>query len=216
MEALTNKMHIGASDLVLDLGCGKALSSLFVAKEFGCFVEAVDLWIDATENSERIDGAGLSDRVHAVHADARDLPFDGGLFDAIVSVDAYHYFGTSPDALPAVVRVLKQGGAIGIVVPGVAHEIASWPGHLEPWWQEGFETFHDPSWWRHLWEASDLVEVRQADQIPNGHAQWLIWARIVDDWAIAHGHDPYRQEVAMLEADDEGLLGFTRIIATKV
>lgn len=35
---------------VLDLGCGKAVSSVFLAKEFGVQVWAYDLWIKATDN----------------------------------------------------------------------------------------------------------------------------------------------------------------------
>jgi len=35
---------------VLDLGCGKALSSIFLAKEYGTQVWATDLWISATDN----------------------------------------------------------------------------------------------------------------------------------------------------------------------
>ena len=38
---------------VLDLGCGKGLTSIFIAKEFDVEVYAVDLWLSATENYER-------------------------------------------------------------------------------------------------------------------------------------------------------------------
>jgi SAM-dependent methyltransferase len=216
LEALTTQMVISASDVVLDLGCGKAVTSIFLAKEFGSSVEAVDLWIDEADNHDRICQAQVSDRVHAVHADAMALPFEDEHFDAVVSVDSYHYFGTKPETLPAVLRVLKPGGKIGIVVPGLSHEMDSWPSHLKPWWQDGFDTFHSPEWWRRLWNESDLVEVERADLIPDGHGQWLTWARVVDDWAIAHGHEPYRDEVAMLEADHGNLLGFSRLIARKV
>jgi cyclopropane fatty-acyl-phospholipid synthase-like methyltransferase len=54
-------LHEGAR--VLDLGCGKAASSIFLAKEFGVTVWAVDLWIKPTDNWERIEAADVSDRV---------------------------------------------------------------------------------------------------------------------------------------------------------
>ena len=60
---------------VLDLGCGRATSSIFFAKEFGAAVWAADLWVKPTENRQRIAQAGLSDRVFAVFAEAHDLPF---------------------------------------------------------------------------------------------------------------------------------------------
>lgn len=35
-----------------------------------------------------------ADRVIPIHADANELPYADEYFDAIVSIDAYHYFGT--------------------------------------------------------------------------------------------------------------------------
>src|SRR5213593_3835885 len=39
---------------VLDLGCGRAASSIFLQREFGVQVWATDLWCDVSENGERI------------------------------------------------------------------------------------------------------------------------------------------------------------------
>jgi cyclopropane fatty-acyl-phospholipid synthase-like methyltransferase len=79
---------------VLDLGCGKAASSIFLAREFGVTVWAADLWIKPEDNLERIEAADMAERVLPVHAEAHALPFAEGYFDVIVSFDAYHYFGT--------------------------------------------------------------------------------------------------------------------------
>ena len=81
-------------DRTLDLGCGYALTSLFVANETGAkTVYAFDLWISATENYERIRDNGLEDKIIPIHGDAMDMPFAHNYFDAVISVDAYHYFG---------------------------------------------------------------------------------------------------------------------------
>jgi len=214
-ESLLDHMALQSGDRVLDLGCGKALSSIFLARETGAQIAAVDLWIPAEENRERIAAAGLTDRIDAIHADARSLPFDDESFDALVSVDAFHYFGTEAAALAAVLRVLRHGGRMGIVVPGLTRE-APWPQHLEPWWEDGFATFHGAGWWREHLVASGLVRVDRTDMVPAGHEHWLRWASIADDWAAARGKEPYRREVAMLSADHEPLLGFVRVIARKL
>lgn len=58
-EALTGVMTLEPGMRVLDMGCGKAISSIFLAKEFGVEVWAADLCVKPTENWKRIRGAGL-------------------------------------------------------------------------------------------------------------------------------------------------------------
>ena len=93
-ESLAECMNLNPAMRVLDMGCGKGLSSIFLAKEYGLQVWATDLWIDASDNFGRIRAAEVDDRVFPIHAEAHALPFADGFFDAMVSVDAYHYFGT--------------------------------------------------------------------------------------------------------------------------
>lgn len=61
-ESLGEIMTIEPGMRVLDLGCGRAMSSIFIAREFGAQVWATDLWIPAAENQERIVEAGLTDQ----------------------------------------------------------------------------------------------------------------------------------------------------------
>lgn len=48
---------------VLDLGCGRAMTSVFLAKEYDLQVTAADLWVKSEENAVRIAEAGVADRV---------------------------------------------------------------------------------------------------------------------------------------------------------
>ena len=93
-EALSQVMDLQPGMRVLDLGCGRAISSIFLAKEWDLQVWATDLWISASDNWQRVITAGMRDLVFPIHAEAHDLPFADGFFDALVSMDAYHYFGT--------------------------------------------------------------------------------------------------------------------------
>jgi cyclopropane fatty-acyl-phospholipid synthase-like methyltransferase len=213
-EYLSEALPLKPGMRILDLGCGKALSSIFFAKEFGVHVTAADLWIKAEDNARRIAAAGLADRVVPVHAEAHALPFEAESFDAIVSLDAYHYFGTGDLYLGAMAKLLKPGGRLGIVVPGVAHEIDSPPLHLKDWWEWEFCSFHAPAWWRRHWEKTGLLAVETADWMPEGKALWTEWNRLTAPLLGERGVYASR-EADMLDADSEGLLGFVRAVARK-
>ncbi len=215
MEYLTNLLDLQSGQRVMDLGCGKALTSVFLAREFDVRVHAVDLWIPASENWTRISEASERDRVVPIHADAHRLPFADGYFDAIVSVDAYHYFGTKPGYLPEIARFLPSGGRLGVVSPGLRYEIDEVPESLAPYWQDDFSTFHSAGWWREIWQASGLVTVDRAELLPHGAEDWLLWAETWDDWERATGGAPFEREADMLRVDTDGLLGFVAMVATK-
>jgi cyclopropane fatty-acyl-phospholipid synthase-like methyltransferase len=213
-EFLAEAVPLQPGMRVLDLGCGKAISSIFLAKEFKVDVTAADLWIKPTENQKRIDAAGLAGRVTPVHAEAHALPFAEASFDAIVSLDAYHYFGTDDLYLGTIAKFLRPGGRLGIVVPGLAHEIAEVPQSIKPWWEWDFCSFHSPQWWRHHWAKTRLLTVETADRLPDGRACWLEWCRFTASLMGARGAGATR-EGDMLEADADDLLGFTRVVARK-
>ena len=158
---------------VLDLGCGKALSSVFLAREFGVAVTAADLWIRPTENWRRIEEAELADRVFPIHAEAHALPFADGYFDAILSFDAYQYFGTDDLYLGTITRFLRPGGQLGIVVPSLARELSDGPPEaLRDFWEWEFACFHTADWWRSHWQRTGLVDVELADNLSDG---WRLW-----------------------------------------
>ena len=60
---------------ILDLGCGKGLSSLYLAKEYDVTVFAADLWISPTENYEFFRSLGIEEQIFPIYADANTLPF---------------------------------------------------------------------------------------------------------------------------------------------
>lgn len=211
-EALSQAMDLRPGMRVLDMGCGRAISSIFLAREFGLQVWATDLWIDANDNWERIRAAGLPDRTFPIHAEAHALPFADSFFDALVSLDAYHYFGTDDLYLSRYARLVQPGGQIGIVVPGLREEFdGGLPEHLVAYWPPDCWSFHSPAWWRRHWERSGLVAVERADLLHDGWEHWLRWL----DVAQAAGYPSNEQEAAMLRADAGRNLGFTRVVARR-
>ena len=216
LEWLTEALSIQPGDRVLDLGCGRAMTSIFLAREFGAEVTAADLWIPADENRARIEEAGLADHVTAVHAEAHQLPFEPESFDAIVSIDAYQYFGTADLYLAEMTRILGPDGRLGIVVPGMTNEIGEHPPpHLEPWWEWEFCCFHTPEWWRAHWAKTGLVRVDVADWLDEGWRDWVRFAAasapFMEGWRVEATAD----EQAMLNADQGETLGFARVVASR-
>lgn len=191
---------------VLDLGCGRALSSIFLRRTFGVEVWAADLWFDPSENLRRIRDAGVADGVFPLRVDARVLPFAAEFFDAIVSIDSYFYYGTCDLYLNTLARHLKPGGTIGIAGVGLAHEIdGAVPDHLRAWWdQDRPWCLHSAAWWQRHWEKTGLLDVTTADDLPDGWRCWLDWLRVV-----APGN---AVEIAALEEDRGRTLGYVRAV----
>ena len=140
------------------------------------------------------------------------MPFADESFDTILSVDAFHYFGTDDLYLSSCVRLLRPGGRVGIVVPGLVDELDEVPAHLRPYWRPDIWSFHSPWWWRRQWERSGLVEIERADLLPNGWAEWSLWLEV----CLEIGADPDPTEVGLVREDAGRNLGFTRVVARKL
>lgn len=220
-EALSEVMELRPGMRVLDLGCGKAISSIFLAKEFGVRVWATDLWIPAAENLRRVRAAGAEEMVFPIHAEAHALPYAEGFFDALVSIDAYHYFGTDDLYLGRHLLPLGRPGArIGVIVPGLVHEFEGEPpAHLAATWAREWEfrSFHSAEWWRGHWARSGLVEVEAADLVPEG---WRLWADS-DEASLELGFMPEQfletapGWIETVRTDAGRNLGFARIVARR-
>ncbi len=137
---------------VLDLGCGKAITSIFLANETDASsVYALDLWISPTDNLKRIKENGLEQKIIPIYGDALNLPFAEGFFDAIVSVDSYHYFGCEEGVFAEkILPYVKKGGSVLIVVPGLKENLTDKDISLLREWAEGDDAdlFHTVSWWK--------------------------------------------------------------------
>ena len=212
-ESLTQVMDLRPGMRILDMGCGRAISSIFLAKEFDLQVWATDLWVAPGENWQRIKQAGLQNRVFPIHAEAHSLPFADQFFDAIVSMDAYHYFGTDELYLGShFAQLVKPEGQIGIVVPGLVQEwpAGDVPAHLVPYWGFEMNSLHSPDWWRGHWERSGLVSVELSDMILEGWRHWLAMASVLAERQSELG---FAEEAEMLRQDEGRNLGFTRMVA---
>jgi cyclopropane fatty-acyl-phospholipid synthase-like methyltransferase len=207
-EWLTEDLTIEPGMRVLDLGCGRAKSSVFIAKEFGARVWATDLWIEPGDNWRRIRDAGVADLVTPISAHARALPFAPEFFDAIIAVDSYQYFGNDDLYLNYISQFVVPSGPIGFASAGLMRAFESGvPDHLARLWGQDTWCVHTLDWWRQHWERTGLVDVSAADTMDDGWKTWLRWARANEssDWYVD-----------MLERDAGEYLGYLRMVATRI
>lgn len=174
IEILCEKMDLKPGMRVLDMGCGMGLTSIFLAKEFGVTVFANDLWISPSDNYNRFVEMGVDDKVFPIRAEAHALPYADNFFDAAISIDAYHYFGTDEIYLPNFYsKLVKQGGQFGIVSPGLTREFSNGlPEAMKLHWEPDMYCFHSANWWSELWQKTGIVDVTYAESIPNGKELW--------------------------------------------
>lgn len=211
-EWLCQRMDLKPGMRVLDMGCGKCLSSIFLAKEFDVQVWANDLWISPGDNWKRIQKAKLTDQIFPIRSEAHALPYAEDFFDAIISVDSYHYYGTDDLYLDYFIKFLKLHGQIGITNPGAMRDFnGKVPTHLKRIWEgkpEDIFSFHTTAWWKRHWLQTNLIDVETCDMMPEGWKQWV-------DFNTVHTNDGNDNETPFVKGDHGRYLGFVRIIGRK-
>lgn len=207
-EWLATDVDLQPGMRVLDLGCGRAMSSIFLHLEFGVQVWAADLLFSVSENYQRIRDAGVENGVFPIHADARSLPFAANFFDVVISIDSFFYYGTDDLYLNSLAYFLKPGGQLGIAGAELMQELQNTvPEHLQQWWTQDLWCLHSAGWWQRHWQRTGIIEVEVADTLPEG---WRLWQQ----WHEAIAPDN-RLEIAALQADSGRYLGYVRVIGRK-
>jgi len=114
-EALVELCHIGPGSYVLDVGCGVGVTPCYLAKRVGCRVVGVDISEKMLERSrERARREGVAGLVELRVADAQELPFEGGLFDAVITESVTAFPEDKQGAVNEYARVTKPGGYVGL------------------------------------------------------------------------------------------------------
>jgi SAM-dependent methyltransferase len=97
---LVQMCHIDAGKYVLDVGCGVGATPSYLAKELGCRVMGVDLLDKMVEQARRrAKSEGVQDRTEFRVADARELPFEDDLFDAVITESVNIFFEDKEPAM---------------------------------------------------------------------------------------------------------------------
>jgi SAM-dependent methyltransferase len=218
LEWLTERVELRPGMRVLDLGCGRAMTSIYLAREYGVRVWALDLWIGPDQNWRRVVDAGVADLVSPMRGEAHSFPFPKGFFDAVVSIDAFTYFGTDALYLGYLSHFIRPGGTLGVVVPGLQQSFDTPPAHLsqeqangKAFWSDDCWCFRTSEWWRTHWRRSGKLEGVEVDVLPDGWRHWRDFERALE----LAGKNIFPSDAEALEADRGEYIGFIRAVARR-
>lgn len=129
-DRLLDRLALRGDETVLDVGCGHGLMLVGAAKRLprGNAV-GIDLWSQADQYANsavatlaNAAAEGVSERVTVRDGDMRQLPFDDGSVDVVVSSLAIHNVPTAAEralSIREIARVVRPGGRVAIL--DIAH-----------------------------------------------------------------------------------------------
>ena len=114
IDRLCERLDLKPTDHLLEIGTGWGAFAMRAASKYGCRVTTTT--ISKQQHSfakERIEAAGLSDRIELLLEDYRDLR---GAYDKVVSVEMIEAVGAKhyPAYFESCARLLKPGGALAL------------------------------------------------------------------------------------------------------
>ena len=168
-------MHLHPGEKVLDLGCGKGETSVFIAKHHGVLVKALDLWTSAEFLTQKFAERGVSSQCSAIQMDATEpLPYAENEFDAIFCMNSFNFYGANPGFLAHLLKHLKPGGRLCIGSEVLSAEFTPEqlanppfvyafkllpPNEQVDVFTGDFLKQHTPGWWRDYFQTSGLMDV---------------------------------------------------------
>ena len=121
---LVDRTDAGPYDTVLDVATGTAAVALELVRQKDCFVVGIDLSPEMLAvGRQQVLLAGATKKVRLQEGDARSLPFDDGLFDAVTFTYLLRYVEDPAATLRELARVVKPGGTMAGLEFGVPRGI---------------------------------------------------------------------------------------------
>ena len=118
IRLLGERLRLGPESRVLDLACGKAGPALLLAGAFGCRVLGVERASEFAEIArERVQAAGLTDRIEILEGDAAAFPLEPGAWDAVLCLGASFVWHGLEGTLAALSPAVASGGHVVVGEP---------------------------------------------------------------------------------------------------
>ncbi|MFA4987866.1 MAG: methyltransferase domain-containing protein [Candidatus Brocadiia bacterium] len=178
---MARSLRLAKGQRVLDLGCGRGATSVFLAKQYGVSVVAVDLWTSATKLYQRFQQHGTEDRIFPLNLDfTTKLPFAYDYFDAVFCMDSVHLYGGAPGFWGNLLPHLKKRGRLCIGGPCFNSEFSFEAIQESPavhddgsnLWSKEFSRYHPPQWWADLIQQTGQMAVQKSQELADGIIYW--------------------------------------------
>jgi demethylmenaquinone methyltransferase / 2-methoxy-6-polyprenyl-1,4-benzoquinol methylase len=110
---LVSRIEIGPEETALDVATGTAAVAIELVGRTGCRVVGLDQSPQMLATGrERVEAAGLADRIRIVEGSAERLPFPDGSFDALTFTYLLRYVEDPTATLAELARVVRPGGTM--------------------------------------------------------------------------------------------------------
>ena len=205
---MTRTLRLKPGDIVLDLGCGKGPTSIFLAKRFGVKVIAVDLWTSAAFLDDKFTARGYRDRIVPLNLDVtKPLPFAENYFDAIFCLNSFNFYGGSVEFVQRLLTHLKPGGQLCVGSEVLSDEFTAGQLQHPPYvfafqlpppnehinvFEDDFKRQHTPGWWRDLFEQAGL-NVEHCAELDDADAIYEEMVR----YEYEHDLDPFDVDICL-------------------
>ena len=206
---MARTLRLRPGDRVLDLGCGKGSSSIFLAKHYGVKVVALDLWTSADFLKQKFSALGFLDRITPIQMDAtQPLPFTTNYFDAIFCMNSFNFYGGTIEFIERLLKHLKPGGQLCIGSEVLTSEFTAEqlenppriysfklppPNEHVDVFEGDFRKQHTPGWWRDLFQSSGILHVEHCQELEDADA---IYEELVR-YEHEHNIDPFDVQICL-------------------
>jgi arsenite methyltransferase len=107
--------RIQEGQTILDVGCGVGATAVYLVKEVGCRVAAVDIRESMVSQAKRrAKREGLGGQLEFQVASAISLPFGSSIFEVVLCESVLTFVREKERAICEMARVIRPGGCLGL------------------------------------------------------------------------------------------------------
>jgi ubiquinone/menaquinone biosynthesis C-methylase UbiE len=117
-KELIKACRIDKNAYVLDVGSGVGITPCILAEKYGCSVIGMDLSADMIKRArERAARMNLRDKITFTNGNAQELPFEAGIFDAVMSESVVAFPKDKQKVIQEYARAARTAGSSCLLTP---------------------------------------------------------------------------------------------------